>query len=244
MKINVVRNLHGYAMPSVGSLVHGRSPQPGTDYVTKIWRVMRMTAVLLTVLALHVCASGVSQTVTVSCKDMPLQQVFSVIKQQTGYVFFYRSKDLSDVSPVSAEMREVPLKMALGKLLQDKPLSFDIQGNTIVISRKTTTPPEHNNSGEMLPPDDIRGKVVDAKGSPVPGVTVRVKGSNIAAITDQAGFFLLRNVGSQDFMTLHEPCKCRIQYADINAALEPNRRRHVVSSGIRIKLMQQPKLLL
>lgn len=195
MKINAVRNGHGYPMLSVGSLVHGKSPQPGTDYVTKICRVMRMTAVLLTVLALHVCASGVSQTVTVSCKDMPLQQVFSVIKQQTGYVFFYRSKDLSDVSPVSAEIREVPLKMALGKLLQDKPLSFDIQGNTIVISRKTTTPPEHNSNGELQPPDDIRGKIVDAKGSPIPGVTVRVKGSNVAAITDQAGFFLLRNAG-------------------------------------------------
>ncbi|WP_441576691.1 TonB-dependent receptor [Chitinophaga sp. RAB17] len=202
MKINVVRNRHGYAMSLVGSLVKGRSPQPGTDYVTKIWRVMRMTAVLLTVLALHVCASGVSQTVTVSCKDMPLQQVFSVIKQQTGYVFFYRSKDLSDVSPVSAEIREVPLKVALGKLLQGKPLSFDVEGNTIVISRKTTTTPERNSNDEAAPPEEIRGKIVDTKGHPLPGVTVRVKGSNIATITDQAGFFLLRNAGARPVLII------------------------------------------
>ncbi|RAK32633.1 UNVERIFIED_ORG: TonB-linked SusC/RagA family outer membrane protein [Chitinophaga ginsengisegetis] len=193
MKINVVRNPHGFSMSLVRSLVIGRYPQPGTNYVTKIWRVMRMTAVLLTVLALHVCASGVSQTVTVSCKDMPLQQLFSVIKQQTGYVFFYRSKDLSDVSPVSAEIREVPLKAALGKLLKDKPLTFDIEGNTIVISRKATT----QSNEEALPPEDVRGKIVDSKGNPVPGVSVRVKGSNTAAITDQTGFFILRNTDAR-----------------------------------------------
>jgi TonB-linked SusC/RagA family outer membrane protein len=197
MKINVVRNRHGFPMSMIRSLDNSRSPQPGTHYVTKICRVMRLTAILLTVLALHVCASGVSQTVTVACKEMPLQQVFSIIKQQTGYVFFYRSKDLSDVSPVSAEIRGVPLQIALGKLLQDKPLSFSIEGNTIVISRKTTPPPDHNGNGETPAADLIRGKVVDVKGSPIPGVTVRVKGTNIATVSDQSGFFLLRNTGAR-----------------------------------------------
>ncbi|WP_089898490.1 TonB-dependent receptor [Chitinophaga arvensicola] len=156
---------------------------------------MKMTAFFLTVLALHVCASGISQTVTVSFKEVPLQQVFSVIKQQTGYVFFYRSKDLSDVSPVSAEIRDVPLKVALGKLLQDKPLNFDIEGNTIVISRKATPQPDGGKK-EATPPEDVRGKIIDVKGSPIPGVTVRVKGSTVAAITDQAGVFVLHNTDS------------------------------------------------
>lgn len=202
MKINVVYNRHGFPVSLVRSLIIKKSPQPGTDSVTKIWRVMRLTAIFLTVLALHVCASGKSQTVTVSCKDMPLQQVFSVIKQQTGYVFFYRSKDLSDVSPVSAEIRDIPLKVALAKLLQDKPLSFDVEGNTIVISRRTLPQPERNSNGEMLPPENIRGKIVDTKGNPVPGVTIRVKGSNVAAITDQTGFFTLRNTGARAVLVI------------------------------------------
>lgn len=195
MKINVACNRHGISMLMISSHDDSRSSQPGINYVTKIWRVMKMTAVLLTVLALHVCAGAKSQTVTVSCKQMPLQQVFSVIKQQTGYVFFYRSKDLSDVSPVSAEIRDIPLKVALAKLLQDKPLSFDIEGNTIVISRKPAPQPERNGNDELSPPENIRGKITDSKGSPVPGVTIRVKGSEVAAITDQAGFFTLRGVG-------------------------------------------------
>ena len=188
MKINVVHSGH-HNDPTSGNAY---SHQPGNDYVTKIWRAMRLTALFLTVLALHVCAKGLSQTVSVSCKDMPLQQVFGIIKQQTGFVFFYRSKDLSDITPVSAQLKEVPLKVALGKLLQDKPLTFDMEGNTIVISRKTVAP--EITATEPAPPQEVEGKIVDGKGTPIPGVSVRVKGSNTAAITDATGHFRLKEV--------------------------------------------------
>ncbi|NML38675.1 TonB-dependent receptor [Chitinophaga sp. G-6-1-13] len=153
---------------------------------------MKLTVFLLTVVALHIYATGNSQTVTVACKNMPLQQVFSVIKQQTGFVFFYRNQDLSDVRPVSADIREQPLKTALARILQDKPLIFDIEGNTIVISRKLPAEAKPEQPG-LLPPQVVQGKVVDKHGNPVPGVTIRVKGSNVAAITNQAGFFVLNN---------------------------------------------------
>ncbi|WP_212005910.1 TonB-dependent receptor [Chitinophaga sp. HK235] len=154
---------------------------------------MRWTAFLLTALALHVSASSLSQTVSISCKDMPLPQVFNVIKQQTGFVFFYRSKDLSDIGPVSAQFRDLPLQTALTKLLQDKPLTFDIEGNTVVISYNA---PTSQNPSVQVPPEEVSGKVVDAKGNPLPGVSVRVKGSTIAAITDPSGHFRLKDVNS------------------------------------------------
>ncbi len=181
MKINVVQSSNLNSHP------------PGNYYVTKIWRAMRWTAFLLTALALHVSASSLSQTVSISCKDMPLPQVFNVIKQQTGFVFFYRSKDLSDIGPVSAQFRDLPLQTALTKLLQDKPLTFDIEGNTVVISYNA---PTSQNPSVQVPPEEVSGKVVDAKGNPLPGVSVRVKGSTIAAITDPSGHFRLKDVNS------------------------------------------------
>jgi hypothetical protein len=57
--------------------------------VTKMLRIMKLTAILMTVLALHVGAKGLSQTINFSGKDVPLQKIFSVIEQQTGYVVFY-----------------------------------------------------------------------------------------------------------------------------------------------------------
>lgn len=185
MKINVVRNRHRIVMPLTAT------------YATKIRRVMKLTAFLLTAIALHVCAKGISQTVTLSCKNLPIQQVLGAIKQQTGFVFFYKSKDLTDVKTVSAEIRDLPVKEALEQVLGDKPLTFDIQGNTIVISRKK---PEF--TAIIQTADDISGRIVDEKGNPLPGVSIRVKGSNTSAITDKDGRFVLKDAGNNAVLTI------------------------------------------
>jgi len=44
---------------------------------------MKLTATFLLLMAMHVSASGFSQTVTLSVKDVPLAQVFKKIKKQT-----------------------------------------------------------------------------------------------------------------------------------------------------------------
>ena len=56
--------------------------------ITKTLLVVKLTIILLTVAALHVSAKGTSQTVTFSGKDVTLEKVFNVIKQQTDYVVF------------------------------------------------------------------------------------------------------------------------------------------------------------
>ncbi|HEY0273469.1 MAG TPA: SusC/RagA family TonB-linked outer membrane protein [Chitinophaga sp.] len=157
---------------------------------------MKLTAIFLTVLALHVCAKGVSQTITISVRNTSLQQVFTVIKEQTGNVFFYRSQDLSDAKPVTADLKQEPLKTALEKVLEGSPLNFDIQGNTIVVSRKPVSILHDQSTAFVLPPNEISGRVVDTKGIPLPGVSVRVKGRAAAAITDADGAFRLRDIGA------------------------------------------------
>lgn len=197
MKINVVRNTRGHRPLSICIRASVNQPR-----ITKIWRAMKLTALFLTVLALHVCASVRSQTVTLSCRNMPLQQAFSIIKQQTGFVFFYRSSDLSDVQPITADIRQQPLKTALEKLLKDRPLSFGIEGNTIVIARKTASLAEVAPAEALPASQDVTGKVVNKKGEPLPGVTVRVQGTNIAAITDQGGYFTLHGADSRAVLQL------------------------------------------
>ncbi|PUZ29698.1 SusC/RagA family TonB-linked outer membrane protein [Chitinophaga parva] len=158
---------------------------------------MRLTAFFLTALALHVCAKGTSQNISITFRNTPLQQVFQQIKQQTGYVFFYKNQDLTDAKPVNAELHATPLKEALVKVLEGSPLNFDIQGNTIVVSRKPVSILDNHTTAFTLPGDEISGKVVDNKGTPLPGVSVRVKGHTGAAITDAEGHFQLHNVDAR-----------------------------------------------
>ncbi len=58
-------------------------------YITKTLLVMKLTFILLTVTFLNVAASGLSQSVTISGIDMPLDKIFNEVKKQTGYLFFY-----------------------------------------------------------------------------------------------------------------------------------------------------------
>jgi len=56
---------------------------------TKTIRIMRMMIILLTVTFLHASAGTVAQTVTLSVKNAPLEEVFKEIKKQSGYAFFF-----------------------------------------------------------------------------------------------------------------------------------------------------------
>jgi TonB-linked SusC/RagA family outer membrane protein len=161
--------------------------------------IMRITAILL-IAALHVSATGRSQTVTYSGKNVRLEQVFAAIEQQTGYGFFYKLPDLKNARPVSLDLKNVPLQDALEKILQDQSLGFSIQGTTIVITFKTPTatlqPAASILSSSSPPPVDIHGRVTDSLGNPLPGVSVTVKGSKIFVATDANGEFSLTNIPS------------------------------------------------
>ena len=164
---------------------------------TKIDRIMKLTTILLTIFALHLSATGVSQQVTISCKNMPLPQVLTLIKEQTGFVFFYRTQDLQGIAPVTAQLSGVPIKTALQQMLP-KPLHFAVQGNTVVISRdipaQPTAPAILPQPAAPLP--DVTGKVTDDKGQPLPGISIQVKGSRKAAITDKNGQFTVKEAGN------------------------------------------------
>ena len=56
---------------------------------TQLLRAMKLTTLLVVAACMNVSASGLGQKVTISGKDLPLEKVFSLIKKQTGYAFFY-----------------------------------------------------------------------------------------------------------------------------------------------------------
>lgn len=155
---------------------------------TKIRRIMKLTVILLTVFVFQISAKALSQQVTLSCKDMPLPKVLSIIKEQTGYVFFYRPQELSGIAPVSVQFNNMPINDALKQLLR-KPLVYAIQGNTVVISVENTK----NNTVVETPLSDVSGTVTDEKGTPLPGISVRIRGSKNGTVTNQSGYFMLRD---------------------------------------------------
>ncbi|HJT75538.1 MAG TPA: SusC/RagA family TonB-linked outer membrane protein, partial [Chitinophaga sp.] len=155
-----------------------------------------MKLTLLVALLFLTLTSGKAQAspqITYSGKEVPLKKLFAVIKEQTGYVFFYRNEDIANVKPQTVSLNNVPLETALQRILKGQQLQFAIQGNTIAISKRKEMP-----ETEMMeyaePPDSIRGKVVNDKGEPQPGATILIKGTHRGVTANESGVFLLKNV--------------------------------------------------
>lgn len=147
----------------------------------------KLTTVLLVSACLQVSAHGYSQKVTLSETDVSLKKVFKEIRKQTGYLFFYSDELLQQARKVSVHLRGAPLTEVLDSCFKDQPLVYDIVDNTIVV--KTAPPPAFS------PPADqvvLKGRVTDAKGNPLPGVSVTIKGTDRGVATDDKGGFSIQ----------------------------------------------------
>ncbi|MFT3825312.1 MAG: TonB-dependent receptor [Chitinophagaceae bacterium] len=97
---------------------------------------MKLTALLLTVAVLNVYSAGIAQTVTFSGKKVPLKDVFTAIKEQTGYTVFSLYSSMKQARPVTVAASNMPLEDFLRTALKNQPFDFKIMHNTIVISAK------------------------------------------------------------------------------------------------------------
>ena len=148
-------------------------------------RAMKLTIFFIAVAVFSAHAKGTAQNVTITGKDLPLKQVFSTIEKQTGYVIFNNKRDLDESKTVTIAVVNLPLTAALDIILKDEPLEYSIRGKTIVLSRKI---PVVGQAADARIP--ITGTVVDAKGTPLAGVSVVLKGkNNVGTTTNTSGQF-------------------------------------------------------
>jgi TonB-linked SusC/RagA family outer membrane protein len=161
----------------------------------KMLMKIKLTAVLLSTVFLHVYATGLSQSITFSGDNVPLTKVFQVIKKQTGYLVFANKELLTDTKPVSITGMNMPLNDFLLLALKDQPLRFLMEGKTIILSRKPAPVlPESRQLtvlADTLPKNTtVFGKVLDEKGAGVPGASVMLKGSDRGVTTNKEGGFI------------------------------------------------------
>lgn len=163
--------------------------------LTTLCKVMKITAFILFVTCMHVSATGLSQQLTLSVKNVPLQKLFKEITARTGVSVIYGETVLRNTAPVTITVKDASLQQVLDLCVRNQPLVYSMEGNSIIIKRRPSgNPPQP-------PPPPVAdtlitasGKVTDAKGMPVPGATVLVKGTMHGTKTDGEGNFSLKGV--------------------------------------------------
>ncbi|HET6995608.1 MAG TPA: secretin and TonB N-terminal domain-containing protein, partial [Chitinophagaceae bacterium] len=160
---------------------------------------MKLTAIILLAGCLTVSASGHSQKVTLSLKNVPVQTVFREVIRQTGFSIIYNEAMFEGLKPVSIEVKDATVEEAIQKALKGQPLSYELEGTKIVIKKQ-------ENPDELPTPDspltiDVKGRIVNEKGEPV-AATVQVKGTNIGTSTNENGEFELKGVDASAVLVI------------------------------------------
>jgi len=171
---------------------------------TKIWLIVKLSIVLLTAAFLHVQASGLSQSITLSGKDLDIKQVFTAIKKQTGYVVFYKKGLLEGSRSVTLSVHDMPLADFLAVSLKDQPFTWLVLDKTISLSRKPVPAPPVQSppvSDKLPPPIPVSGHILDADGKPLIGATISVRNSKASASSTTDGAFTI-NVNEGDILVI------------------------------------------
>lgn len=151
---------------------------------SKLFKTMKLTVLLFIIGCLQISAKGYSQSITLNINASSLDKVFSAIEKQSNYHFFYKYNDLKLATPVTLQVTNASLEETLKQCFKNEPLTYSIEQKTIIVVKKDPVP-------VTAPATKIKitGQVKDENGETLPGVTVTVKGTNNAVITDAEGHF-------------------------------------------------------
>jgi TonB-linked SusC/RagA family outer membrane protein len=166
----------------------------------KLLLVMKLTSLLIMIVLLQASAKSFSQ-VTLNERNTSLEKVLKTIKKQTGYDIFYDYNDVKN-AVVNIQVTDVSLDQALSICLKDLPITFKVVDKNVVLKKKEE-PSLLNKMFDMISLSfNISGIVGDEKG-PLAGVSVFVKGTSHATVTDDKGEFTLSDIHDGDILVFH-----------------------------------------
>lgn len=146
-------------------------------------RKSKLFRALLILLLIAVPVQWAAAQLTLSTPRTTLGTVIKQIQSQSKYQFFYNDK-LSTVTVEPLKVKDASLEQVLNTLLKNKDISYKIEENIVYLSEKENSDSLQQQSGKER---TITGQVVDAKGEPLIGVSILVKGTTDGAITDLDG---------------------------------------------------------
>ncbi|ATL46173.1 SusC/RagA family TonB-linked outer membrane protein [Chitinophaga caeni] len=162
--------------------------------VIKIPLAMKLTFLLMTVVFLQVHAVTDAQTITLKGKDIPFSQVITTIKKQTGFLVLSTRKLLSDISPVSVSVQNMPLTDFMDLVLKNQPFSYQVMQKTILISSMQAT------ENVTKTPSVVTGRIIDSVGNPIVGASIRLSPGKKGTASQEDGSFKIENVAPGNYI--------------------------------------------
>ncbi|MCL3779388.1 SusC/RagA family TonB-linked outer membrane protein [Prolixibacteraceae bacterium JC049] len=169
-----------------------------TPPLGKLFRIMRITILLLVVFLVQVSASTYSQSVKLSLnmKNVTLADVFKEVEKKSEYRFFYDSKEIDATKKVSVKTRKSNVEQILDDIFQDANVTYQVIDRYIVVKRNHHISAQNSAQQQKR----IKGKVTDENGESLPGVSIVIKGTTVGITTDIDGNYELLVTGKNPIL--------------------------------------------
>lgn len=152
-------------------------------FLLKFFRIMKLTALFMLVCALQVSAGVFSQTkITLNLDKTNIKKALSQIERKSSYRFLYNQALFSENNRVSLNAKDEDVLKVLDRLLENTDLTYEVLDNYLVVLKF---------NGVEFQQQRVTGKVTNEAGEPLPGASIRVKGSSGGTSADMEGNFAI-----------------------------------------------------
>ncbi len=164
--------------------------------LSKTLNVMRL-ALFFTLVSIFqaVASTGYSQSAKITLKNeiVSLENVLKKIEEQSEYRFIFNKNQIDLAQKVNISFEETTIEKILNRLFTNNRISHQIIDKQIILTTNKQTSTQQS--------VNIKGKVQDTTGQPLPGVTVLIKGTAQGTITDFDGNYSLK-ISTQENIVL------------------------------------------
>lgn len=164
-------------------------------HLKRLLLIVKLTILLIFMGLMSVSASIYSQTtkLTMNLQGATFLEVIQKIEKQSEFVFIYKNEVIDLKKKVNVVVENKTVEAILDEVFKELDLKYEIIKNQIIITPNKSLPAAK--SGGVMPAveqpakKNLKGKITDASGSPIPGTTVMVKGTTVGVIADFDGNF-------------------------------------------------------
>jgi len=152
---------------------------------------MKLTFFLIVIFNLQSLANVYSQQkVTINTNSADFKKVIADIQKQTSYHFVFSERKIPLARNIAIHVQNEDVTTVLNQLLANSDFTYvQLDNNLIVITNKN----------EVVSNSVVTGKVTDEQGQPLPGVSIKVKGTGFGTTSDINGAF---SINAPDNATL------------------------------------------
>lgn len=153
---------------------------------------MKHITAFLIIACILLSVPTLAQQITFSKKNATINDIRKALEKQAGYTIFYSNAVSLQLKPVTIRMNNGTVEQLLDEYFKYQTFTYTIIGKAITII------PRNRNQTTDTRLANIKGRIVNEQGEPVPGATITVKENNQQTSTNENGEFKLNGVKEID----------------------------------------------